>query len=813
MKPLVIARLTPLFFFPLVLLNAADPMLVQNGQPRAEIVIAGKPARMAKLAAEELQTYIEKISGAKMSIVTTASGGAISIYVGRSAHTERLKITDEGLDHGAFRMASGNDWLALLGHDSDFTPPQPYSSGHGDWPRLLKEWDALTGEKWENPNYHVFKQFNKELGIWDYDERGSLNAVHEFLRGLGVRWYMQGDLGEIVPKQLTIALPRVNKVVRPDFAYRQLGPYTPVFYGDSKEAILWRLRLGLAPGQELTGLSYFGHGIELVHHRDEVKKAHPEYYALWGGRRATEHMGGGAPCLSSEGLFQSNVKFARAVFDIYDPPMISVMPADGYVNPCQCDLCKGKGTPERGWDGQISDYVWDYVNRVARELLKTHPTKKIICFAYGAYRLPPEKIEKLSPNIVVGICQTRAGFYDAGKQREFIQLREQWLKKAPSGELYNYDYYLHSRPGFTYESIPVFFPHAIAQDLRSLKGISVGEFVELTRTSWAKGVPQGVHAPGFNHLNVYVTSRMYWDTSLDVNALLEEYYAGFYGPARKEMKAFIEFAEANWPLMTQQAGPVDKAMELLAAARQAAGDTIYGRRVALLCDYCKPLSQLRDRLARGRENVPEARALERDKSDIKLDGKLDDKFWEGLPVYSLNELETGRPPAFRTSFRVGWAGDSLYFGIRCEERDTKKLNITATKPDDTNIWEGDCIELLLETQLHSYYQIAVSPSGAVVDADRKGHIETLWSSKAEAATFIGDGYWSMEVRVPVAGDDAETLDRANGIAGRKPSKTYPWFINVCRQRVRPTGAEHSAFSPTGKPTFHDTMKFGELIVR
>ena len=104
-----------------------ETYLVKDGKPGADIVIADKPPRMAKLAAEELQTYVEKISGAKLAITNAPGSDAPAhIYVGRSAETDKLKISDEGLKHGAFKMVSGENWLALLGHDSDYTPPMPF---------------------------------------------------------------------------------------------------------------------------------------------------------------------------------------------------------------------------------------------------------------------------------------------------------------------------------------------------------------------------------------------------------------------------------------------------------------------------------------------------------------------------------------------------------------------------------------------------------------------------------------------------------------------------------------------------------------
>ena len=102
-----------------------EPCLVKDGKPGADIVIADKPLRAVKLAAVELQTYIEKISGALLPItITPGTNVGAHIYVGRSAHTDKLNITDDGLQGGAFRMVSGKDYLVLLGHDKDFTPNQ-----------------------------------------------------------------------------------------------------------------------------------------------------------------------------------------------------------------------------------------------------------------------------------------------------------------------------------------------------------------------------------------------------------------------------------------------------------------------------------------------------------------------------------------------------------------------------------------------------------------------------------------------------------------------------------------------------------------
>ena len=220
--------LLALTFSGCAIFNFAGTKLVDDGNPCADIVIADKPPRMVKLAAEELQAYIEKISGAKLKI-TNAPGSDVPahIYVGRSAFTDKLKITDAGLKYGAFRMVSGSNWLVLLGHDNEFTPPKPYMSGHGDRARTVQEWDSLTGENWGLPYWELFKNYNSpELG-WELDERGSLNAVYEFLRLQGVRWYLPDPLGEIVPRQASLELSEINKTVQPDFALRFPLPVLP----------------------------------------------------------------------------------------------------------------------------------------------------------------------------------------------------------------------------------------------------------------------------------------------------------------------------------------------------------------------------------------------------------------------------------------------------------------------------------------------------------------------------------------------------------------------------------------------------------
>ncbi|MBL9132647.1 MAG: hypothetical protein JNG86_15685, partial [Verrucomicrobiaceae bacterium] len=191
----------------------AQPFLVENGQPRAEIIIAEKPARMQRMAAHEFRQQIEKISGARLPIITQPTGKAVKIFIGAS---DACPVKADGLKNGAYRIATGADWLALIGDDSDFTPPEPFAKNNSDIPRAEAEWRALTRSTWSLPSPGLYKNKlrlpadtgkpdgaattkNETFEIWGLDERGSFNAVCGYLSKLGARWYLPGPLGEVLP--------------------------------------------------------------------------------------------------------------------------------------------------------------------------------------------------------------------------------------------------------------------------------------------------------------------------------------------------------------------------------------------------------------------------------------------------------------------------------------------------------------------------------------------------------------------------------------------------------------------------------------
>ena len=133
--------------------HGTDPFLVENGVSSAEIIIAESPARSIRLAAAELQTNIAKISGAQLPIKTKPSADVpVQIYIGESPHAAKLGITSGGLEHGAYRIVSSENWLALIGDDSDFVPVHPFARNNGDKPRAQAEWEKMIGAPYGMPS-------------------------------------------------------------------------------------------------------------------------------------------------------------------------------------------------------------------------------------------------------------------------------------------------------------------------------------------------------------------------------------------------------------------------------------------------------------------------------------------------------------------------------------------------------------------------------------------------------------------------------------------------------------------------------------
>jgi hypothetical protein len=282
------------------------------------------------------------------------------------------------------------------------------------------------------------------------------------------------------------------------------------------------------------------------------------------------------------------------------------------------------------------------------------------------------------------------------------------------------------------------------------------------------------------------------------------------------MRAFIEFCATNHHRMSHDVEPIDRALELITAAEAAVEpDTIYGRRVDMVAVYTRTfLPGHRGTLVQERRG-PRIEVPRRATADMVLDGRLDDTFWSGVPATRLRENRSGDNAEPPTTVMMAWGdNNSLYIGLRCDEPDMKALLDDAVT--GMQIFNGDNIDILLETATHNYYQIVVSPSGTVFDMDRSEmfgpRFNDKWSAGVSVATHHDKGAWTVEIQIPAAGAEARELDPKHGVTGDRPSARAPWYINLGRLRPRGGENEFASLVPTHDRRFDDRIMRAHLVV-
>ena len=104
---------------------------------------------------------------------------------------------------------------------------------------------------------------------------------------------------------------------------------------------------------------------------------------------------------------------------------------------------------------------------------------------------------------------------------------------------------------------------------------------------------------------------------------------------------------------------------------------------------------------------------------------------------------------------------------------------------------------------NSHCELAIHPAGTVLEGDhgRDGEIVKR-ASGVQFAVHRGDKDRSLEMRLPITGEGSRMIDPLKGIDCAVPKDLFPWHFDFCRQHVRCTSIERTAFSARGKDDFH-----------
>ncbi len=471
-------------------------VLVRNGRPTATIVISDSPAKNARTAANELQKYVERISGARLPI----SGDSIPIsgcivLVGKSRLTDdipNLRIPSgrtKNLREEGFVIRTHGSRLVLAGNDAE-----PYL--------------------------------------------GTRYAVIEFLHRLGVRWFMPGEMGEVIPKMSTIAVGRLNITQRPDFPMRDFWEHAR---GNmAKECAEWKIHNKMNPrSHDVFGVPSDG-SVSKFLPKDRFDE-HPDWFALnKDGTRSKDH-----PCMTSEGMIKHFVGCIKA--EAREGKAVTAFaPVDG--NPrCWCENCARIGNSFDGFGANsrdpepeysISNEWFYFVNRILIEVNKEFPDHIIATNGYANRDIPPEMPPEIqfnpSQNLTImfaNIAACTIHAYDDPKCWQMHrqgQMIRQWCRLSDKVWIYNYNYTMLVHKGTITPMV-----HRIRRNIPLLKEWGVVGFFDQDEADFAlSGIPTRL-----------IRARLEWDVETDVDAVLDDFFEKWFGKAASPMKAYYDVLE------------------------------------------------------------------------------------------------------------------------------------------------------------------------------------------------------------------------------------------------------------------------------
>ncbi len=457
--------------------------LVDRGVARAVIVVSKKSSTIERRAVAELAEYVEKITGAKLPVVHEAKAGSLPILVGVPARKSLAGVRWDELGDDGFVLKSDAEGIRVAG---------------------AKDLGTLYGV------YHLLEKH------------------------CGVRWFMPGELGEVIPRSETLRVGTFEEREIPSFRIRWIE--------NGDWALRQKMNVSVKVDDRPVGVNWkwsFHTHFRLMP-PEEYFDEHPEWFAKIGKKRRRPVPGKQSQqlCTSNPELIEEMARRMIKMFD--DDPTLDVLalaPQDG-GGFCQCKTCVAldeERPVDEAWHARYSNRLAVFNNEVARRVGKAHPDKLIKVGAYAMYlRVPLAEGYRPEPNLAIQVCHTyscnshpMASESCQGNTKYFRQELEHWAEI--SNHLFIYEYYNKGVWG----GLPYYLVHLIREDMPYLHGLGVESFFTQ---------PAGRRWPacGLNH---YIASKLAWDVELDVDRLMDDFCENFYGDAAGPMRTYWQTME------------------------------------------------------------------------------------------------------------------------------------------------------------------------------------------------------------------------------------------------------------------------------
>ncbi|MDP6502808.1 MAG: DUF4838 domain-containing protein, partial [Planctomycetota bacterium] len=457
--------------------------LTKDGRAVSVIVLPSEPSEVETLAARELAEHVEKISGAKVETANIASE-KIDDFIGSSKAAGRLPI--------------------LLGQ-----------TVIGPFEKSIRKVNELDGA-------FMLQVRSDRISVAGLG-RGTLFGVYELLEQIGVRWFMPGELGSVIPSLKTVSVAQQETIRGPSFPgrYFQMNGAPPDW--------LRRMRCG--------GIPQFPSAHGLPGLARSAFKQHPEYFALIRGhRKARQH------CVSNPEVIKIVVNAVKQ-WAAKNPgrPAFGMGPNDG-AGFCECEHCRkldgGDFDPFSGEESVTDRYVW-FFNQVIDGIKDEYPDLKIGFYIYHNYMRPPVKVQP-HPNITgalapIALCRVHGPRNPCCNEKQYYEwLAREWGRLIP--ELWERGYWANlACPGF-----PFVLVHRLREQIPLGKEAGIKGWRVETFPNW------GTYFPSF-----YIAAKLMWNAEADVDALMQDVYAKFFGPAAEPMGEYLNLMnsalrEANY---------------------------------------------------------------------------------------------------------------------------------------------------------------------------------------------------------------------------------------------------------------------------
>ncbi len=536
------------FFFLTGCISGAGPVvLVQEGSPRAAVILPDEPLPAQEFAARELIYHVKKASGAELPLYAEKDAPPdykYFVYIGPCRAAASAGIDVDSMPPSGYTVKTIGNALFLAGRDRD----RGFDGYHHHW-----------GAGWQ----------------------GTLYAVYDFLENdMGVRWLWPGELGEHIPGRAELAAAPADRSGEPRFRQAWVSPafaaggHLPGWsspeskekYYQAQRIFLLRHRFGSV--ENLAYCHAFGN------YWRRFGETNPAFFAkLPDGTR--RHLDGDPSgqyttmCVSEPSFIEQIISDWRRSPE-RNPDHIPHRP---YVNACEndtpgmctCERCRawdaphpefethdywGKGVipdiSSRGMVGSgmsggeiegaesveaeapsLSDRYARFYIEVLRKARKVDPEARVAGFAYSNYWKPPVS-DGLDLDGVLIIYVPPLWFpYTDEMSADFRKAFEGWNRLGAE---------LYLRPNLTHSgaNLPIFYARELAGDFSyAAEHGMVGTYFDSLLGAWSAQGP-----------TMYTLARIHQRPEWTVDQILDEYYAVF-GPAEAGVREYFGYWERH----------------------------------------------------------------------------------------------------------------------------------------------------------------------------------------------------------------------------------------------------------------------------